>query len=59
MLVMKKIPEERQIALILKDYDQGQLRELKKLIIAAIVLMNKKGNISMSDTKFKNDLMMN
>jgi len=56
---IKKVPEERQIVEILKDYDEIQLRELKRLIIAAIVLMNKKGNVLIPDTKFKNDLTMN
>lgn len=37
----KKIPEERQIALILKDLDEKQLMQMKQIIIAAICLVNK------------------
>ena len=55
---IKKVREERQIVEILKDYDETQLRELKKLIIAAIVLMNKHAN-KLSPMEFKGDSRMN
>jgi hypothetical protein len=58
MKKIKKIPEERQIALILKDLDKGQLEQIKHVIISAIVLMNQHER-KLSPINFQGNLMMN
>jgi hypothetical protein len=54
----KKIPEERQIALILKDLEKGQLEQIKHVIISAIVLMNQHER-KLSSMEFKGNSIIN
>jgi len=58
MKKIKKIPEERQIALILKDLDKGQLEQIKHVIITAIVMMNQLER-KLSTMEFKGNSGMN
>jgi hypothetical protein len=37
----KKVSEAEQIILILKDCDENRLREMKQIIIRAIIFLNK------------------
>lgn len=59
MKKIKKIPEEMQIALILKDLDESQLEQMKQLIIGMIVLLNKIPKEKTLPIIFQENQMMN